>query len=91
MYAHVPVRGRSAVDFARSMVAGGGLISYGPDWVDHIGARLGMLIASSRASPADLSVQVPVKVETVINLKTAKELAMGGRTDVARIGQNRRG
>jgi putative ABC transport system substrate-binding protein len=61
----------------RSFVAGGGLISYGPDQVDQYGRAAGYVDRILKGEkPADLPVQAPTKYETVINLKTAKALGL---------------
>jgi putative ABC transport system substrate-binding protein len=51
----------------------GGLVSYGPDYKDNF-RRAGLYVDRilRGAKPAELPVQVPVKFELVINLKTAK-------------------
>ena len=61
-----------AVYFGRFFVAGGGLISYGPDYIDQYRRRI-----LKGEKPADLPVQAPTKFELVINLKTAKALGLG--------------
>jgi putative tryptophan/tyrosine transport system substrate-binding protein len=61
----------------RDMVAGGGLMSYGPDWLDQFrrgAAYVDRVLKGEK--PADLPVQAPVKYELVINLKTAKALSL---------------
>jgi putative ABC transport system substrate-binding protein len=61
----------------RLFPAAGGLISYGADLVDtyrQAGVLTGKVL--KRAKPADLPVQQAVKVELVINLKTAKALGL---------------
>ena len=66
-----------AVYPSRYLVAGGGLISYGPDLIDQY--RRAADYASrvlKGEKPADLPVQAPTKYETVINLKTAKALGL---------------
>jgi putative ABC transport system substrate-binding protein len=63
--------------FQRDHVESGGLISYGPDFADfyaQAGAYVGRVLRGAR--PADLPVQQPSKLEFVINLKTAKALAL---------------
>jgi putative ABC transport system substrate-binding protein len=61
----------------REFAAAGGLMSYGPDLAD--GSRLAGVYTGKilkGASPADLPVQQAVKIELVINLKTAKTLGL---------------
>jgi putative ABC transport system substrate-binding protein len=61
----------------RDMVAGGGLMSYGPDWLDQFrrgAAYVDRVLKGEK--PADLPVQAPVKYELAINLKTAKALSL---------------
>ena len=61
--------------FVRAFVAGGGLISYGPDVVDQSRRAAGYVDRILKGEkPADLLVQAPTKYELVINLKTAKAL-----------------
>ena len=66
-----------AVYFERSFVAAGGLISYGPDFVDQFRQAAGYVDRILKGEkPADLPVQAPTKYETVLNLKTAKALGL---------------
>ena len=51
----------------------GGLISYGPDFADIVRRAAPYVDRVLRgAKPADLPVQVPVKFEMALNVKTAK-------------------
>jgi putative tryptophan/tyrosine transport system substrate-binding protein len=62
-----------AVYYTRYFVTAGGLISYGPDYVDQYrlaAAYVDRILKGEK--PADLPVQTPTKFQTVINLKTAK-------------------
>ena len=66
-----------AVYWERFFVAAGGLISYGPDLVDHYRRSAGYIDRILKGEkPADLPVQAPTRYETVLNLKTAKALGI---------------
>jgi putative ABC transport system substrate-binding protein len=66
-----------AVYYERFFVAAGGLISYGPDFVDQYRRAAGYVDRILKGEkPSDLPVQAPVKYETVLNLKTAKALGL---------------
>jgi putative tryptophan/tyrosine transport system substrate-binding protein len=56
---------------------GGGLISYGPNFVDQYRLGAGYVDRILRGEkPADLPVQAPTKYELVVNLKTARSLKL---------------
>jgi putative ABC transport system substrate-binding protein len=64
-----------AVYFQNDFVRAGGLISYGPDAVAEYGQAASYIDRILKGEkPSDLPVQAPTKYETVINLKTAKDL-----------------
>jgi len=58
------------------MADAGSLLSYAPDLLDHYGARVPRYIGRvlQGASPAEMPVELPTKLELVINLGTAKAL-----------------
>jgi putative ABC transport system substrate-binding protein len=66
-----------AVYISRSVVAAGGLISYGPNFADQYrraGEYVDRILKGEK--PADLPVQGPSKYELAINLKTANALGL---------------
>jgi ABC-type uncharacterized transport system substrate-binding protein len=66
-----------AVYFHASFARDGGLFSYGPDNADIFRRAAGYVDRILRgANPAELPVQVPIKFERVINLKTANALGL---------------
>jgi putative tryptophan/tyrosine transport system substrate-binding protein len=66
-----------AVYSTRHFAASGGLISFGPDFLDQHRRAAGYVDRILKGEkPADLPVQAPTKYELVINLKTAKALGL---------------
>ena len=66
-----------AIYFERNFVAAGGLVSYGPDFLDQFRRAAGYVDRVLKGEkPADLPVQAPTKYETILNLKTAKALGL---------------
>jgi putative tryptophan/tyrosine transport system substrate-binding protein len=66
-----------AIYSRRAFAADGGLVSYGPDYMDLFGraaAYVDRILKGTR--PEDLPVQLPTKFEFVINLKTAHALGL---------------
>ena len=66
-----------AVYYDRYYVAAGGLISYGSNTVEQFrlaATYIDRILKGEK--PADLPVQAPTQYETVINLKTAKDLGL---------------
>ncbi len=62
---------------ARAFPAAGGLIAYGPNFVEHF-RRPAYFVDRilNGAKPADLPIEQPTVFELIINLKTAKELGI---------------
>jgi putative ABC transport system substrate-binding protein len=66
-----------AVYYERFFVTAGGLVSYGPDFVDQYRRSAAYVNRILRGeSAADLPVQAPTKYELVINLRTANVLGI---------------
>jgi ABC-type uncharacterized transport system substrate-binding protein len=66
-----------AVYYTRFFAVGGGLISYGPDFLDQYRRAASYVDRILKGEkPADLPVQAPTKYELVVNLKTAKALGL---------------
>jgi putative ABC transport system substrate-binding protein len=66
-----------AIYFGRFFVAGGGLISYGVDFIEQYRRAAGYVDRILKGEkPADLPVEGPTRYELAINLKTAKALGL---------------
>ena len=66
-----------AIYFERYFATGGGLISFGADFVDQYRQAAGYVDRILRGEkPADLPVQAPTKYQMVVNLKTARALGL---------------
>jgi putative ABC transport system substrate-binding protein len=61
----------------KSPIAAGGLVSYGPDFVD-LFRRTAIYVNKilKGAKPADLPVEQPIKFELVINLNAAHQIGL---------------
>src|SRR5262249_50645520 len=67
----------ASVYFQRMFADGGGLISYGPDFIDQYRRAAGYVDRILKGEkPSHLPVHAPTKYELVINLKTAKALGL---------------
>jgi putative ABC transport system substrate-binding protein len=66
-----------AVYSERTFVRAGGLISYGPNYLDQYRRAAGYVDRVLKGEkPADLPVQAPTHYELVVNLKTAKSIGL---------------
>ncbi len=66
-----------AIYSERFFITAGGLVSYGPNFIDEFRRAAGYVDRILRGEkPADLPVQAPTNYELVINLKTAKALGL---------------
>ena len=75
--ASATTRGLATIFAFRPAAASGALITYGPDYADHnrrAAAYLGRILRGTK--PGDLPVEQPTKFELLINLKTAKAVAV---------------
>ena len=74
---HVARTGLPAIYLVRAQVLAGGLMSYGPDFVElsrRGGGYVDLILKG--AKPGDLAIEQPTKFDLVINLKTAKALGI---------------
>src|SRR5262245_59273396 len=74
-----------AVYTDRTFVIGGGLISYGPDRMEHLRLAAGYVDRILKGEkPADLPVQAPTKYELVINLIASSEIRLTNQDGIPR-------
>ena len=77
--------GHCPPSYQRGFVTVGGLMSYGPDFVDQYRRAAGYVDRILRGDkPADLPVQAPTRFETTVTLKTAKALGLDVTASPAR-------
>jgi putative ABC transport system substrate-binding protein len=69
--------GHPAIYFLRTQAQAGGLMSFGPDFVE-LSRRAASYVDRilKGAKPGDLAIEQPTKIDLVINLKTAKALGL---------------
>ena len=69
--------GLPAIYFLRTQAEAGGLMSFGPDFVE-LSRRAASYVDRilKGAKPGDLAIEQPTKIDLVINLKTAKALGL---------------
>jgi putative ABC transport system substrate-binding protein len=69
--------GLPAIYFLRTQAQAGGLMSFGPDFVE-LSRRAASYVDRilKGAKPGDLAIEQPTKIDLVINLKTAKTLGL---------------
>jgi putative ABC transport system substrate-binding protein len=69
--------GLPAIYFLRTQVEAGGLMSYGPDFVElsrRAASYVDRILKGEK--PSDMAIEQPTKIDLVINLKTAKALGL---------------
>lgn len=66
-----------AIYYERSFIPDGGLISYGPDFIDQYRRAATYVDRILKGeNPGEMAIQAPTKFELVLNLKTAKALGI---------------